>query len=614
MNRSPRSARIALAWAVCTIPFAATVLAQSPADTFHKAYYLQHEARDLQAAQALYEQVAQDQGAPAELRDQATAMLRTVAEELASLDFAQLMPADTILYLECNRPGEQLRSLLGQLGVLGGTGQGLGISPALVDGVLGMRGAAVAITEIDPRRGPTGGVAIVHPGDLDVVRGLLETALPIGGQRVEPIGGHATYSIEGQAFVTLTSRLLIAGRHREDIAGVVERMQHGGDGSLAKSQRLAGAMAMRGDDLMFFCVNLQPLMPMIMDAVARETRRDPGARAALAFLDLASTRTVAGRVGVDARGLSLDAVVELDEGHRNLAFNLLRLPNIDEQALSLVPSGPAFFCLGAINRSGAVPPGETDAAGRRVVTMMDFGRELFANVVDVAAFVMPEVQQAPWGPMPDFGVAMRVNDPQRSLALWQFVLGTAQGASGGGEPAAAQRQGDVVVQRFQIDKVPVFLAQAGQHLVLSPSERLIGSAVDGLRNHRSVLQDDVYADALALAGDGSTLVAAANLGRCGVIGRQFLSDRERREAAPFLDLLANTSVSFVSLQTATRCGVRGRVVGLPDVGPLLQQLIDRELHRGRRQVSAQDAPPRPARGPAATTGAPEPARGPGIVR
>lgn len=605
MNVSPFSARLAIAFAVCTISFVSPGVAQAPADDFHRAYYLQHEVGDLEAALGLYERVAQDPRAPAELRDRANASAHAVAEELASADFARLVPADTIFYLEFNRPGEQLRTLLGQLGMLGAGGQRLGISPALVEGLLGMRGAAIAITEFDPRHGPTGGVAIVHPGDLEVVRGLCETALPIGGEPAEPIGGYATYGIEGQAFVTLTSRLVIAGRHREDIVAVVDRMQNGGEGSLAQSERLAGAMAMRGDDLLFFCVNLQPVMPMIMDAMAHETRRDPGARAALAFLDLPSTRTVAGRAGVDARGLSFDMVVELDEGHHNLAFNLMRMPNLDAEALSLVPSGPAGFCVGAVNREGQVPGGETDAKGRPVVTMMDFGRELFANVADVAAFVMPDVQQAPWGPMPDVGFAMRVNDPRRSLALWRFVLGTAQGASGGGDPAEPQREGDVVVQRFQIDRVPVFLAHAGERVMLSSSERLIATAIGGARSGQSVLQDPAYADALAHASEGGTLVLAANLGRCGQLGKHFMSDRERREAAPFFDLLADTSVSFVSMQTANRCGLRGRVVGIPDIGPMLQQLIDHELHRGRPHGrTTQAAPDRVGAAGAASPGAP----------
>ncbi len=613
MNPSPTlrlPARCALALAAF-LSIVSPAAAQSPAERLHQAYYLQHERQDLEGALALYDGVANDRRASDELRAEARRRASEITEELASSDFAQLSPADTIFYVEFNRPGAQLRALLDQLGLLGAGGERLGISPLLVEGLLGMRGVAVAITGIDMRDGPSDGVAILHPGDLDVVRGLLETALPAGGQPVEPIAGHATWSIEGQAFVTLTSRLVVAGRHREDVAGVLARMQNGGEGSLARSAELAGAMAMRGSDLMFFCLNLQPVMPMIRDMIERETRRDPEVRAALAFLDLESTRTIAGRAGVDEHGVSFDFAVELDEAHRNLAFHLMRMPDIDAGALALVPSGPAMFCVGAVNRDGDVPPGETDAAGRPVVTMMDFGREVFANVTDVAVFVMPQVERAPWGPMPDVGLAMRVNDPARSVAMWQFLLGTAQAATGGPAPGAPGRRGDVVLHRFQIEGVPVHLAQAGSHLVLSPSDRLIGAAVEAAKNGRSVATDPAYAETVALAGGGSTVVAAMNLGRCGEIGKHFMSDRERREAEPYLELMKDTTLSLAFVHTANRCGARGRITGIPDVGPMLTAQLQREMHGGARprvvRATSANGPTTTATAPAtssATTSAP----------
>ncbi|MHC4079479.1 MAG: hypothetical protein ACYST0_13680, partial [Planctomycetota bacterium] len=452
---------------VAALALALPATAQSAQDDFHKAYYLQHGKGDLQGALALYKRIAASRRAPRELRAKAEQQARNVAEEIASSDFARLVPADTICYVELNRPGEQIRNLLGQLGLLGGPGgtngeAAFGISPKLIDAVLGMRGAAVAVTEIDPQRGPTNGVLILHPGNLDVAQGLLETALPVGGQPVESIGGHATYSIEGQVFVTRTSRLLIASPDRGQIEGVLARLRGRGGPSFANNDELAGAMKLRGDDLLFFCMHFKPLMPMVREIIQREARRDPELQVALAFLDIESTRCIAGRAGVDAEGISFDARLVLDEGHRNLAFNLLRQPGIPKSALSTVPEGTAFFLVGAINRRGQVPPGETDARERPVVTLMDFGRELFANLTDFSLYVMPQVARMPWGPMPDVAVALHVNDPKRSRALWQLVLGTAQAAAGGGESAARERQvGDVRIEHYQIEEVPVFLATYG---------------------------------------------------------------------------------------------------------------------------------------------------------
>ena len=172
---------------------------------------------DAQGARELYLDVAGDRDLSRKLREKARSFADALGEDLASSDFTRLVPRDTIFYAELSRPGEQLSMLLDQLGLLGKVGQTpgrFGVSPLLIDGLLGMRGAAVAVTEFDPERGQPSGVLILHPGDLDIVRGLIETALPIAAQSADPIGGHPTWSIEGEAFVTLTSRLLVASPDR----------------------------------------------------------------------------------------------------------------------------------------------------------------------------------------------------------------------------------------------------------------------------------------------------------------------------------------------------------------------------------------------------------------
>lgn len=550
-------------------------------DDFYRAYYLQHEKGDVEGALAVYRRVADNSQAPEELRAKARHMAVAAAEELACSDFARLMPKETIFYVEFNRPGAQLQTLLGHLGLLGGDGHGLGISPLLIEGMLGCRGVAVAIDAIDPRRGPTGGVAVLHPGSLDVVRGLLETALPVAAQPVEAIDGHATFNIHNQAFVTLTSKLAIASEDRGKIAAVLRRMQEGGESSLASSENLAETMKMRGDDLMFFCVNLEPVMPMVMQMIDEATRREPQARAALAFLDVRSTRTIAGRAGVDKAGLSFDLALQLADDHRNLAFNLLRMPALRADTLATVPAGAAFFAAATVNDPAKLSTGTRDDEGRPVVTLMDFGRELFANLVDVSVYAMPTVQKGQWGPIPDIVLAARVNDAERSQALWNFVLGTAQAATGG-QPAAPASKGDLAFQSFAIQGVPLFLATHGNDVFLSPSQGAIEASLQARNSGQTVLKDDAFAGAITDLGDHSTRVAALNIGRCCEIATNFMSQREREEMAPFAQMLRDTTARLTLAQGADRMAVAGRIRGLPNMAPVVQQLI--EQHTGRRGV------------------------------
>ncbi len=569
----------------------ATPRAQEPSARFHEAYYLECERADYERALELYRAVESDRAAPKALRQKAGARARAVAEEIASSDFARLMPADAIFYLELNRPGQQLESLVSQLGLLGdGSAERLGISPKLIEGLLGLRGAAVAITEFDPRRGPQDGVLIAHPGKLDVVRGLLETALPAGASPVAAIGGHPTFDVEGQALVTLTHKLLVAGRKRATIEQVVARLAGDGGPCLADSESAQGALRMRGDDLAFFCLNVQPLLPMIEGLAQRAARRDPGVMAAMMLLDVRSTQTVAGHLGVDDQGLALELALDLDEGHRNIAFNLLRMSNLSAESLAMVPSGAAFFAAGALNQRGDVPAGNVDGRGRPAVSLMDLGREVFANVAEFALYVMPRVHEAPFGPMPEVALAMHCNDVERSMALWDLVLGSAQ--AGAGAAQEPQQAGNGV--RYEIAGVPIYLGTKGHTLAVSPSEAAVAAALRGGGN--GVAQDEAFAGAVRHFGSDSTVAVAAQVGRCMEIARHFMRGRQKQELEQVAGLLQNTSVALRLAQSSHRLGAAARVSGIPDVAPMVEHLVaQHRQRRGGRAVAARSAVRAPAR-------------------
>lgn len=205
--------------------------AESAEDKFYRAFYLEQAGGDWAAAAELYQEIASDHQADPELRSQAKAHLAICREELASGDFARLMPPEAWAYVEIKRPGDQFLKLLNELGLLAEADRiptkgerRIAISPALIREGLGIRGAAVAITGFNPLKQVPSGVLVFHPGDLEVVRGLIETALPIGGQATEPIEGFATYQVEGKAFVTLTSRLVVVSSERSQIKGVLDRL------------------------------------------------------------------------------------------------------------------------------------------------------------------------------------------------------------------------------------------------------------------------------------------------------------------------------------------------------------------------------------------------------
>jgi len=558
-------------------------------DAYSRAYTLEHEARAYEDALRIYERIAADGAADAQLRERARRRARAVAEEIASADFAEIMPGNAFLYLEVNRPGAQLSALLDQLGLLGGWdrlleegARSFAISPELIDGLVGFRGAALAVTGVPLGNGPPSGVLVVHPGDHGIARGMLETALPAAGLAVEPIEGQPTWRVEEQAFVTLSARMLVASTSREEIAGVLRRLRGDREDSLANSPAMRANLALRRDDCVYICLNAEPIRPLVTGLLGMASAGNPQLAAAAALLDVQSFESVVVRAGVDADGISVDTVLRLQDGHRNLAFNLLRPAPIDREILRTIPAGAAGFVTASLNERGpAIAPLHTNANDEPVITGMDLGREVFANLVGVSLFALPPDGDAA-GTLPDVAVVISANDPQRSRAIWNLALGLASLASGG----VSLEPGQVEIAEHPAEKyvaaggIPIYLVQHESELLISPSENAIARALKARDDGNSVLQDPAFAEELARLGEGTTGLAMLHLGRLTRVGTPYLPAEERAELAPFAGIVSNTTVAISNRHSANEMGFHLALRGLPKVDGLVAQLLQ------QRQSSA----------------------------
>ncbi len=570
--------------------------AQSANDKFYQAYFLENARGEFATAARIYDEVAADRSADAKLRAEARARGQACHEELASADFARLMPPNALAYVELNRPGGQLAHLLHMLGLLREDGtpaadpeRRFAISPALIRELLGIRGAAAAVTGFDPATEMPYGVAILHPGDIGVIRGLIETALPAGAQLVEPIEGFPTYQVEGQVFVTLTSRLIVVSPQRQEIEGVVWRLKGEESESLAANAELADAMQQRDDSLLFFCVNFKPVMPLINAAMGAAGTQCNELAMAQALLDLKSLRSLVGRMGVSEEGLYFDVALRLAEGHRNLAFHFLRTPSIDRETLKRVPAGAAGFFATALNepvkheRAARLPSAEPPP-----VTMLDIGREIFANIVSIAVFAVPTDEQPAPGkpPIPPVAAVFTVNDPVKSMALWNQALGIGSLASGAGALDGMEVEISGVKARRYIfpEGISVYLAAADRDVIISPSKAAIARSLATLRGGNSILEDPAFAKSLERVGPSTTFALFAHAARCAELARPFMSPGDIKEMQPVMELLTNTVASVVMEHSNEMFRFSTMVTGLPDIGPFVSRMITQqqrqdELHR-----------------------------------
>ncbi|MFQ5462827.1 MAG: tetratricopeptide repeat protein [Phycisphaerae bacterium] len=552
-------------------------LAESPDDLFHRAYYLEREQNDPTAAAKLYEQALAGRGLGADLRQDAEMRLAGCREDIASRDLAKLMPPDSFAYVEIGPVGEQVKTLLDQLGILGADGRTaapgqplVAVSPLLVDELLGFQGAAIAINGINPADGEPAGV--------------LETVLPAGGDPQAPIGGFATYSVEDEAIITLTHRLVVVSKSRALIEGVVRRLGQSGTPSLADQDFAARIAPQRGESLLSFFVRTEPIMPMIQGLIADAASHDPELAMVNVMVDLKSIRSLSGHVGFSDAGFSAAVQLELDKGHRSIVFNLMRTPPIDAETIEHVPAGAAAFALASFSGLSEAYHAGGAVAGDdgQVVTGMDYGREFFANIASVAVFAMPSGSDpsGPTSPVPDVAAAIVVNDPSKSEQLWSQILGLVSMASGAPtqEGQAITIQGEPVRVYPIKDKLDLHFATVGHSVLVATSRYAMARSIKTAAGGDSIRKDAAFAESLARVGPATTKALFVHPGRCLKLASKFMSDGERKEVKPFLPMLDATVASLVVNHSNERLEVALGVSNLPHIGGVLGQLIAAEKH------------------------------------
>jgi len=571
--------------------------ADSSQQKFHRAYYLERAERDWAGAAEVYEELLDDRRTDDEIRARAEARLAGCREQMASSDLTRLVPPDVWAYVEVNRPGDQVIKLLDKLGLLADAGTVVGegerrvaITPELVREVLGLGGAAVAVTGFDAARQMPSGVLVVHPGDLELVRGLIESGLPIGGTATERIGGFPTYQVEGKVLVTLTSRLVVVSNAAKHIQGVLDRLQGSEKESLATNAAFKDFARDRQDSLMLFFVNAKAMMPVLTGLLAVGAAADRELAMAQALVDLQSLQSLTGRFGVSGEGISLDLALRLDEGHRNLVYNLLRTPAVDQRTLECVPEGAAAFIVGALNepvsRHSSGSSSRPDKAPP--ISILDLGREVFANITSFAVFATPPTEpQAHAGPpIPDVAAVLNVNDPGKSEALWGQFLGIASLANGA--PSMKGTPVEVAGVSARSYKMPegvtVYFTTVDDHVIIASSKAAVEAAAHAKRNDASVSDDRAFAASLSRISPSSTKAVVIHAGRCVEIARQFMPPGELAEAEPYMAVLSDTVASLVVDHSDEVFRISVALTGIPDVGDLVARMVTEEVRHGEERA------------------------------
>lgn len=573
--------------------------AMSEPPELYKAFYLEHAAKDHAAAKGLYDKLL-GVDLPADLKRTVRAGADRCRDQLAARNFAGLMPADALAYVELNRPGKLFEQLAGMLGIPAkdmqevlaarpGVESGvpftipqeMAISPALFEAFQQFGGAAVALTRFSQEGGPPDGVLVVHHGDMPLAKGLLETLFQFA-PTAEKIGGMPTFGAQipdgPQVRGVLTQGLFIVGTSRDLVEGAVNRLVGKEKTSLAGRDDLAAVMEERGDATLFAFADLQGIIKIAKANLGEHDQREFAMANALCDLD--SFRWATFSAGIDDGVLGAQLTLRLTEGHHSLAYNLLRLPPMSRRCLQSVPPDcAAFFGMGLNPVMATAAIDAATAEGRAAsVTGLDIGREVFGNIHELCVFVLPGemVQRRDNdGPpvVPNVGVVMAVNDAARSKALWGQLL-SLPGLFDGEKPVTpkAVTISDEEVMTFAIPHFgKVYMAELDHCIAIGATRNVIKEMIKAGSRERSILTDDVMGKVIAGLPRDSSFMIVAHVGRLAKVAQGSGNAGVAMGASQAVDL-CDGMVCWAALgQSPNEMSLEAAIKGLPNLNVALKR-------------------------------------------
>jgi hypothetical protein len=565
----------------------------------YKAYYLEHQTKDFAAAKKLYEAAAQ-QSLSAELKRAAKSGANRCRDNIAAGNFAALMPENALGYIELTRPGEVFEKLCAMLGLSGKDVHELlaqrpntesnapfripeevVISPAVFEAFSSFGGGAVAITSFDPSGGkPPSGVLVIHHGDTQLLRGIIETAFQFS-PTAEKIAEMPTFCSQtpdmGKVTGVLTEALFVVGTDRDLVDGVIGRLTHPGKASLASREDLKEIMEQRTGSTLFAYADLQAILKLVKANLSENDLREFGMANAIADLD--SLRWATFSAGIHDGTMSAQLAVRLADNHHSIAYNLVRLPPMSRRCMAGVPAETAALFAFGLNPTltNAVVDKAQSSAPQDDVTGLDIGREFFGNIREVCAFVVPGKmleRNAKSGPpvVPNCGVIFAVNDVAKSKALWDQFL-SIPGLVAGEKPMKSRTVtiASTPVTAYSIPNFgKIYLAQLDDCIAVAATRTAAKSVIQAYKTKKTVQQDATFAKVLAKMPKDTSAMFIAHCGRMAKVAGA-ANPAAAIAAGPAEDLCSDMVAWGAVGQSRNQMTLRMAMTGLPNLNKAIKQ-------------------------------------------
>ncbi len=492
--------------------------------------------KDDVSARAALEKLVNDYPGQTDLVEKA----RPVLDDLTDFDPAALMPPGTLLYVEFGCPGHQIETVLtmlkgtpfeNPLAALGGNSRsnpnqknpgdivGALLNPSMMAEFKKIRGSAFGVTGMVQKNSSNARafsppcVYVLYPGQSDALRGIILAAFGMAGTAGDPIEGLQTFHFQnGAVAAAYDDKVIIIAQPVSQLEWCVKQYKHtiseptlastrGSFQKLDKSQRQKNALTVWANASAIYSGMLTMMPPGNVP---------PGLVRVNALLDFTNIDDIILTESIESNRLGLRASLQFKEGHGCLAYDLIRTPNLTRAALQAVPADAIALASFSLNSGDALQTEEVRAHIQNL-TGLDVGREIFANIEQIAVFLTPGANDGAGAPLPQIaldhlGVVITSRDPAQTRQLLATILGAA--FPGESDPAAG---------RFKIGNsngqgIYCHLQQIGRVTLLSLNPDVAAASAAAIARHASVCDTGLLRDAVDRINPATSKLILVNAG------------------------------------------------------------------------------------------------------